>query len=500
MAKPKNKATRTYVCQGRLSRTTNALETLHQRRVTASMLFDAALDRLTDKHREQTLTGNDAQLLTTTVAREIGLSHDPLNTRCRIAIVGKAVTAHNAHVKNGAGLPRKYAGKPMRTIDTYAHNSRFQRPLVTFNQAQMPTLRFPGLPPIRLLSCRPLPQDQPTYASVSVDGKRVQVHLTYRVNQEPLPAHGQWDPRNVLGLDLGVTELMASSAGISYQGISQAALQQQVRQAQRYKQAMVRKALRAGLAGFRARLDENNRQLITEKGTPRRYLHWVRGHPTREYRRAAQRLSRLLRQRTQQRRAYRHQVAANIVRHCVERGLSLIALERLNIPNMTRSASGTTANPGRRVAQKRSLNRRILEQGWAELTGFIRYKTRQAGIRTVLVHPGGTSQTCSQCGLKDPRSRRRKRFHCTGCGHQADADQNAALNIGDRGTYIYLRPENVTLEDIRRQRVTRAGRCTPGQQEPATGTDDAPTRRGAPRAEPAPIPAPHSNSSQLTMW
>ena len=162
MSKPPNKGTRTHVCQGRLSRTTNALETLQHRRVTASILFDAALDHLADTHREQTLSGNEAQLLTTAVAREIGLSHGPLNARCRIAIVGKAVNCHNAHVKNGAGLPKKYAGKPMRTIDTYAHNRRLQRPLVTFNQAHMPTLRFPGLPPIRLLSCRPLPQDQPT--------------------------------------------------------------------------------------------------------------------------------------------------------------------------------------------------------------------------------------------------------------------------------------------------------------------------------------------------
>ena len=182
MPKPRNKGTRTHVCQGRLTRTTNALETLRHRRVTASILFDAALDRLADTRQEQTLTGNDAQLLTTTVAREIGLSHGPLNTRCRIAIIGKAVNAHNAHVKHEAGLPKKYNNRPMRTIDTYADNKRLQRPLVTFNQADMPTLRFPGLPPIRLLSCRPLPTDQPTYASVSVDGKRVQVCLTYRVD------------------------------------------------------------------------------------------------------------------------------------------------------------------------------------------------------------------------------------------------------------------------------------------------------------------------------
>ena len=267
--------------------------------------------------------------------------------------------------------PQKYAGLPVKTIETFANGDRLKKPLVTFNRNGNAALRFPGLPPIRLICCRPLPDDQPTYCSVSVHGKQVKVSLTYRVPQQPLPPDGLWNPHAVLGVDVGITDLTATSAGISHSGIKQRQLQDKIKHAIQIRQAMVRKAMLAGLAGYRPVLDENHRQLKTEQGTPRRYLHWIKGKPTKEYRKANQCVSTLLRQRMRQRRAYRHQVAASIVKHCVAHGIQLIALEKLPIPNLTKSGRGTIVNPGHRVAQKRGLNRRILEQGWAELTEFI---------------------------------------------------------------------------------------------------------------------------------
>ena len=54
---------------------------------------------------------------------------------------------------------------------------------------------------------------------------------------------------------------------------------------------------------------------------------------------------------------------------------------------MSKSAKGTAQNPDKRVAQKRSLNRRILEQGSAQLTEFIKYKASYHGIRLVALGP-----------------------------------------------------------------------------------------------------------------
>ena len=135
-------------------------------------------------------------------------------------------------------------------------------------------------------------------------------------------------------------------------------------------------------------------------------------------------------------------------------------MEKLHIQNMTASAKGTVNNPGKNVAQKRGLNRRILEQGWATLLELIKYKARFHGIRVVEINPIRTSQTCSDCGHQDPNSRKKKRFRCTGCGYQADADTNASLNIGDRGAYYFLKRFGITLDDVRQWRVHPLLPCT----------------------------------------
>ena len=461
MPKPKSTTNRTFVCHGRLHRNTNALAVLANRRVSAGILFDATLDQLDAYHAGHALSGNQAQKLTTVVANQLGIQRGPLNNRARIVIVGNAVNAWNNHVNHDAGLPQKYAGLPVKTIETFANGDRLRKPLVTFNHSSNAALRFPGLPPIRLISSRPLPDDQPTYCSVSVHEKQVKVALTYRTPQQPLPPDGQWNPYAVLGIDLGITDLIATSAGLSHRGISQQKLQDKIKKACQVRSAMVRKAIRAGLAGYHPVLDEDNHQVKTEKGTPRRHLHWIRGQPTKEYHKATKCVSRLLRQRMRQRKAYRHQVSAAIVKHCVAHGIQLIALEQLPILSLSKSAKGTIENPGKRVAQKRSLNRRILEQGWAEITEFIKYKARYHAIRLVQVYASGTSQTCSTCGNRDARSRKDKQFCCTGCHYKADADHNAAFNIGDRGTYIFVKRQGVTLDQIRQQRLKSMGVLTP---------------------------------------
>ena len=193
MPKPKSTTSRTFVCHGRLHRNTNAATVLANRRVSAGILFDATLDQLDAHHTSHALNGNQAQKLTTVVANQLGIQRGPLNNRARIAIVGNTVNDWNNHLNHDFGLPKKYAGLPVKTIETFANGDRLKKPLVTFNRSGNATLRFPGLPPIRLISCRPLPDDQPTYCSVSVHGKQVKVSLTYRVPQEPLPPEGHWN-------------------------------------------------------------------------------------------------------------------------------------------------------------------------------------------------------------------------------------------------------------------------------------------------------------------
>jgi putative transposase len=84
------------------------------------------------------------------------------------------------------------------------------------------------------------------------------------------------------------------------------------------------------------------------------------------------------------------------------RSFDTIRFGDLKIKNMTRSAKGTLAEPGRRVAQKSGLNRAILAQGW----GLLRTRTgHRAPGRVEDVPAKNTSVRCSDCDWIDKNSR-----------------------------------------------------------------------------------------------
>ena len=108
-----------------------------------------------------------------------------------------------------------------------------------------------------------------------------------------------------------------------------------------------------------------------------------------------------------------------------------VAVEDLNVKGMTRSAKGTADDPGSNIRQKAGLNRSILNTGWGQLRQMLEYKASNV----IAVNPAHTSQTCRACGAVEALNRTtQSRFHCVHCGHEANADINAALNILALGT------------------------------------------------------------------
>lgn len=106
---------------------------------------------------------------------------------------------------------------------------------------------------------------------------------------------------------------------------------------------------------------------------------------------------------------------------------AVIVVEKLQIGNMMRSASGTIEEPGVNVAQKRGLNRSIATAGWGRFVEQCRYKTAWRGGSVVEVPAAYSSQTCSHCGHVDSASRvSQARFECTNCGVVENADTNAS--------------------------------------------------------------------------
>ena len=113
---------------------------------------------------------------------------------------------------------------------------------------------------------------------------------------------------------------------------------------------------------------------------------------------------------------------------------AVVYREDLRIVNMSTSASGTREEPGVHVAQKRGLNRSILDQGWGMLFRMIEAKQQELGGEVYAVPPQYTSQTCPECGCTDAKNRPRQAvFKCVNCGFEGNADCVAAMNILGRG-------------------------------------------------------------------
>ena len=86
-----------------------------------------------------------------------------------------------------------------------------------------------------------------------------------------------------------------------------------------------------------------------------------------------------------------------------------------------------TAKGGRR---KKAMNRGMRYGRVGALLARIRLTAENAGVRAVKADPRGTSITCVEYGHADRDSRRsRSVFICVRCGHEADADINAARNL-----------------------------------------------------------------------
>lgn len=110
-----------------------------------------------------------------------------------------------------------------------------------------------------------------------------------------------------------------------------------------------------------------------------------------------------------QRRDFLHKVANAYVI-----GYGMISVEDLKIRNMV---------------QNRHLAKSIADSSWGKFFELLSYKAGEAGRTVIKVAPQNTSQMCSQCGEKVPKSLSVRTHRCPFCGLTIDRDLNASLNI-----------------------------------------------------------------------
>jgi putative transposase len=112
---------------------------------------------------------------------------------------------------------------------------------------------------------------------------------------------------------------------------------------------------------------------------------------------------------TRQRADFHHKAARQLVQQ-----YDTIYLEALQVSNMVRN---------------HHLAKSIADASWGQFRSTLEYKAACAGKRVIAVPAHYTSQDCSGCGERVPKSLSVRTHVCPACGLVLDRDENAARNI-----------------------------------------------------------------------
>jgi putative transposase len=191
-----------------------------------------------------------------------------------------------------------------------------------------------------------------------------------------VPETDEFNAEDWLGVDLGIVQLAVDSDGKSYSGADV----ERVRRRQQKRRSGLQKR---GTKGAKRRLRKlSGRQARFQKHT-------------------------------------NHCIAKAVVMDAerTSRGVALEALKGIR----------------QRVTARSNQRARLGNWGFAQLGAFVSYKAKRSGVPVVFVDPRYTSRQCAACGCIDKNNRTNQAtFRCVSCGHTANADSNAAINIRSR--------------------------------------------------------------------
>jgi len=124
------------------------------------------------------------------------------------------------------------------------------------------------------------------------------------------------------------------------------------------------------------------------------------------------------------------------------------------------------------ASAKRGLNKAIHSVNMGQIRQFTAYKLKDRGKLMVRVQPHYSSQECSQCGHTEKGNRpSQATFQCLGCGYTANADDNAACVIKQRGI-TYVRSEAFSIEKTLRVIKVRRKKTNKAQELASSGSGD----------------------------
>jgi len=245
-------------------------------------------------------------------------------------------------------------------------------------------IQLPKIGKVKLILHRPLP-DGFKVKTAAIVKKADGYYVTLSLQDSSVPVLSPDLPTmdNTIGIDLGLKAFLVDDAG------AEVAIPQFYRKAQK-------------------RLKRAQRSLSRKKkGSNRR-------------RKAVKRVARLHLKVASQRKDFHYKTAKQLI----NKGKN-IGHEALNIKGLAKTRMSKSVN----------------DAGWGQFLLILSLKAANAGLQTIAVNPNGTTQDCSNCGLRRERSAERvkvpktlaDRWHsCPHCGCELDRDHNAAINIKQR--------------------------------------------------------------------
>ncbi len=259
---------------------------------------------------------------------------------------------------------------------------------------------LPSIGWMRFFKSREIPNGF-SVRTITVRQKADGWYVSIQIEDKSIPSPEPKDLRQVkagIGCDLGIKKLLALSNG------------EQILNPQFEKRLERTKAIRQRRASRKKRASNNQKRAFSQ-------------------------LARIDQKIVNQRDDYQWKIAHRLIRLA-----DVIVLEDLNIQGMIRKCRAKQNELGKFVkngqAAKRALNRLIRDCSWGNLKLKIQSVAAKFGCIVSKVNPKFTSQKCSNCGHIDKENRHKERFLCTNCGFLADADNQAAINIGTLGLEI----------------------------------------------------------------
>lgn len=305
-------------------------------------------------------------------------------------LVKRLDNAMNGFFKEGKGYPKF---KNRSNFHSFQYKPGDVK--IKGNKVYLPSIGW-----MRFFNSRSIPEGF-EIRTVTVRKKADGWYISILIEDKSIPSFPLKSPeevKTVIGLDMGLIKLIHCSDGSDFENP---------------KPATSKKAKRT--------LRIRQRRLSRKK----------KGGKNRK--KAQIRVSKLHQTYTNKRNAYQWKVANQIVKKA-----DAIALENLNIKGMKARCKPKPdeVNKGRFLkngqSRKRGLNRAISDASWGTLIEKIEYTAAKSGKIVFKVDPRYTSQTCSKCGVIDALSRFGEQFLCTSCGHETNADKQAAINIKKR--------------------------------------------------------------------